>query len=401
MATRWFDSHLDLAYLAASGRDMTRGPAEAGGPDLPAAVTLPSLAAGGVRAALGTIFIEPLAAGAEKQARVTSAAHADVSYPAGDAEAAHRAGLRQLSIYHEWGRAGLVELRARESVASQQGGESREHGRRSATAGVESVRRPLGLSILIEGADCVRTPDELSWWAERGVVAVGLAWANPSRYAAGNAVDPEADSGLTDLGRALVGAMDALGVVHDASHLSDRSLAELFERTDRAVIASHSNCRAIVGRNLAGVGGAASGEAGAPNLQRHLTDASIREIARRGGVIGLNLFSPFIVPRGSDGSGAGRRATIGEWCDHADHVVQVLGHHRAVGLGSDMDGGFSALRLPEGIDGPWGLTLLAEGLARRGWSEEAIEALAWGNWTRFWGVREGGATVSGSPHLAS
>ena len=60
----WFDAHLDLAYLAVNGRNMhaplhppPRG--GVGGPDLPAAVTLPSLADGNVSLALATIFTEP------------------------------------------------------------------------------------------------------------------------------------------------------------------------------------------------------------------------------------------------------------------------------------------------------------------------------------------------------
>ena len=76
----------------------------------------------------------------------------------------------------------------------------------------------------------------------------------------------------------LPGAMDALGVVHDLSHLSDVSMDQLLELTDRPVIASHSNCRALLpGDDM-----------------RHLRDESIREIARRGGVIGLNLCRNFI-----------------------------------------------------------------------------------------------------------
>jgi membrane dipeptidase len=347
MPSQWFDSHLDLAYLAVSGRDMTATPQLAGGPDLPAAVTIPSLAAGNVRAALATIFIEP----------TDTASNSPATYQHGNIDAANAAALAQLDTYHDWEHRGLIDLGLGTPPDS-----------------------PLRVGILIEGADAVRDPQDLPWWVERGVVAIGLTWARSSRYAAGNAVDPATDPGLSDLGRAMIRAMDSThargrSIVHDASHLSDRSLCELFEATDQLVIASHSNCRALIAHHPAPT---------AMNLQRHLADDSIREIDRRGGIIGLNLYSPFIIP----GAPRDRRATIDQWCDHADHIAQLLGHHHAIGLGSDMDGGFSADRLPEGVSSPRDLEKLAQALSSRGWTHDAIDALAWRNWSRFWEMHE-------------
>src|SRR5262245_56367067 len=94
---QWFDAHLDLAYLAVCGRDMTAAPEKAGGPDLPGCVTLPSLAAGNVSACLGTVFTE---LGGNNPA----------SYAEGDASSAHRAGLAQIATYLSWAERGLVSL---------------------------------------------------------------------------------------------------------------------------------------------------------------------------------------------------------------------------------------------------------------------------------------------------
>src|SRR5262245_23676355 len=94
MPRKWFDAHLDLACLAENGRDMTRGLADCGGPWRPAALTFRSMAEGGVRACLGTIFTE---ADGDDQVR----------YAAGDAEGAHAAGVRQLEWYARWASAGL------------------------------------------------------------------------------------------------------------------------------------------------------------------------------------------------------------------------------------------------------------------------------------------------------
>src|SRR5215207_8868304 len=107
---KWFDAHLDLACLAENGRDMTMRPEECDRPWPPASVTFPSLAAGGIADCLGTIFIE--ADGDDA-----------VRYPAGDAQAAHEAGLRQVGWYERWGEAGLIRLWKDEEAALRTSGD--------------------------------------------------------------------------------------------------------------------------------------------------------------------------------------------------------------------------------------------------------------------------------------
>lgn len=357
----WFDAHLDLAYLAVSGRDMLAPLDPAAGPHPPAAVTLPALEEGNVRLALATIFTEPEGTGPE-------------GYPAGDAERAHAVGRAQLEAYLTWQDAGRCRLDLRRFLRVDPGvGEVRggmgvsepvppgpAHFERKAR---ECGQPPLHAGILIENADPIRSVADLAWWKERGVVAIGMAWAKSSRYAGGNTTH----DGVSPLGRDLVREMDRLGLVHDASHLSDRAFAELCDLTDRPIIASHSNCRAILGD---------------PAAQRHLSDQQAREIVRRDGVIGLNLFARFVDP--ACGPADAARPSIDDAIDHVEHVCELAGDRRHVGLGSDMDGGFGADRLPRGIDSPRDLGRLADALSARGWPDADIANFACGNWTRFW-----------------
>ncbi len=360
-APAWFDAHLDLAYLALCGRDMrSANLATCGGPDVPAGVTLPSLRDGGVGWALATIFTE--ADGKDEP----------ISYPSGDVEAAHRAGLAQLRVYEAWAKAGEVELPGAPSPGDVAGGRAPEVALPAPSASPRGASGALRAGILIEGADPIRSADELGWWRARGVVVIGLAWAKASRYAGGNATE----LGLSEAGRVLVREMDRLGVVHDVSHLSDAALADLLRATDRPVIASHSNCRSILTSAPLACGSHGSGIA---MTQRHLTDETIREIVRRGGVVGVNLFSPFLVA----GGGRDRRATIGEAVAHVERLCDLAGDREHVGLGSDMDGGFSAAKLPEGINRPADLARLGDALAARGWTEREIGGFASGNWRRF------------------
>ncbi len=384
MPQRWFDAHLDLAYLAVRGRDMVRAasdlPPERVGPHAPAAVTLPELRTAHVDLALGTIFTEPVKQADTVEAVLLATLTAE-QYSTGDVEQAHRRGRAQLEAYLTWRDAGLVSLNLRSALVAPEGVGEVRGGMGVAEVVPPSIESrvlraakssPLTLGILIENADVVREPAELAWWAERGVVAVGLAWAKPSRYAMGNGAAPESRAGLTDLGREMVREMDRLGIAHDASHLCDRALDELLELATGTVMASHSNCRALLDR------------AGAPPNQRHLTDRHIRAIIARGGVVGLNLFSPFLIAPGSSRSGAGEaRATLEEAADHVLRICELAGNASHVGLGSDMDGGFSAQRLPLGMSGPKHLKLLADTLTKRGMTQADLESFAWKNWSEL------------------
>lgn len=340
MPNDWFDAHLDLAFLAETGRDMHVDPESSRGRYQPAAVTLPSLAEGRVHRILATVFAEAVPDPASPEAETGAFA-----YPAGNVDAAYVAGMRQLKLYHAWHEAGVIDLPTRAGAESRGGGPR------------------LRVGVLVENADPIPSPDELGVWVEGGVVAIGLTWGLPGRYASGNTVASSGPgSGLTSPGHELVARMDELGVVHDASHLNDRSLDDLFSATDRLVIASHSNCRALMG----------GGD------QRHLTDEAIREIVRRGGVVGLNLCSTFL----SDAAGKTGRAAIEDAVRHVEHVCEVAGGCAHAALGSDMDGGFTAARLPEGISCPRDLERLAAALHDRGWSDDDVEGFARGNWLR-------------------
>ncbi|MFZ9914798.1 MAG: dipeptidase [Phycisphaerales bacterium] len=308
MSDHWIDGHLDLAYLAVNGRDMRACVPD----DAKHALTLPALRAGGVRVALGTIFTELGGPAGEAVAYRDSA----------DTDGAHRAGLVQLEWYESMERAGeLAIVRSRGDLARALRGEG-----------------PMGVVILMECADPIRSPDEVAWWVARGLRVVGLSWAHGSRYAGGNA----RAGGLSPIGRRMVEALDAAGVLHDASHLSRAAFDDLFAATSTRVIASHSNAQALL-----------------PENERHLTDAQISAIRERDGWIGLNLYGRFLAD--------GRRATLEDCVAHTLHVARIAGGGR-VGLGSDLDGGFGRESLPAEIQSPAQYARLLEALEGAGFT---------------------------------
>jgi len=349
----WLDAHLDLACLAVNGRDMTqRDPVKAGGPFQPGSVTIPSLLRGGVTCALATIFTEADGDGPE-------------GYPTGDAEAAHKRGRAQLEAYLTWRDMGLLTidlpgaLKTDKHVGEIRGGMGVVEFVPDDPVARLAKDGKLHIGILMECADPIRTPDELPWWVERGVIMVGMAWWRGSRYAGGNG---QPGVGLSDLGKELATVMDHLGVVHDLSHLSQQATEDLLAHTDAVVVASHSNCRALV----------------EPADERHLADETIMEIGRRGGVVGVNLVSDFL--RTGVTREGGESATIDDVMAHVERICDLMGRRDGVGLGSDADGGFSREGLPEEIDGPADFEKLALALRAAGWTDAEIDGFRWRNW---------------------
>lgn len=327
----WCDGHLDLAYLAVNGRDVRE-------PDVDPAigcVTLPSLRKGGVQWMFATIFTELGIDGADRAHRYVD--HAD-------REGAHRAGMRQIECYQQLHRESAISI-----VRS--------------AADLDHGATPRAL-ILMEGADPIRSPDEVVLWHAMGLRMVGMAWAAGSRYAGGNGPPPPTPvpahhrtGPLSNEGRDLVRALDEFGIIHDASHLSDAAFDDLMQLARGPIVATHSNCRALMN-----------------DWQRHLRDDQIIAIAQRGGIIGLNLFGKFLA--------TGRRATIDDCIAHIEHIAEVTGRRDVVALGSDMDGGFGPGDLPVGLDHPTKLHALADALRARSWSDSEIAGFTHGNWLR-------------------
>ena len=315
----WVDGHLDLAYLAQHGVDLLATSAQ---PDR-FGVNLPALAAGGAGLVLGTIFTE-------------RGSSDPWGYPSDDdGAAAERAGRLQLEIYERLEASGAIRIVRRRADLEGFGDTG-----------------PLRVVILMECADPIRTPDHARWWFDRGVRVVGMAWAHGSRFCGGNAQDGP----LTAQGRELVQAFDALGVLHDASHLSRASFDDLLACSDRRVVASHSNCASIT-----------------DDLPRHLTDAQIRAIGARGGLCGLNLYGKFLAKD--------RPATLADAVAHVLRVRELAGDG-AIALGSDFDGGFTPLDCPPGAQRPEDLPHLAGALERAGVTGAALDGFRSANWLR-------------------
>jgi membrane dipeptidase len=218
-----------------------------------------------------------------------------------------------------------------------------------------------GLVILMEGADPIIEPQQFAEWYERGVRIVGTAWGQ-TRYSGGTG----APGGLTTAGRDLLNVMADFNAILDLSHMAEQAFYESLDAYPGPIIASHSNPRRFY------------------NSDRHLSDEMIQRLAERDGVMGVVLYNRFLSDNWSHGD---RPLSISVVLDAIDHICQVAGDARHVGIGSDFDGGFGADSIPEEIDTVGDLSEIAAGLRQRGYDETHIQQIMSDNMLRK--LREG------------
>jgi membrane dipeptidase len=218
--------------------------------------------------------------------------------------------------------------------------------------------RVAGL-FAIEGGEALGGPDRglenLNAFYARGVRLVTLTWSR--RNALGRGVTVPGDDGLSDFGERVVKEMERLGMIVDASHLSDEALLDLLEIAQRPIVASHSNCRELC-----------------PH-PRNLTDELAKRIAATGGLVGLTFAGVFI-----DSDPA--KVSFDRFMEHLERMISVVGVEH-VGLGSDFDGWTEkyGVALP---DCTW-LPAITAALLERGYAEGDVAAIMGGNWLRVIG----------------
>jgi membrane dipeptidase len=210
----------------------------------------------------------------------------------------------------------------------------------------------------MEGCDLIAGPGELATWFERGVRLASLTWNGVNRYSSGTFGD---ETGLTQAGRELLMQFTTLGMILDLSHLSDRGVMDAFDCYNGPICATHSNSRSVA------------------MSPRNLLDSQAQEIARRGGVVGLNLLASFVRGGWKDGDPL---PSIPEAIDHVEYLAGLIGPAH-LGLGSDLDGGLTSSNTPEGIDRIDHLYLLLDELGQRGWDRRQIDRFAGLNWWNF------------------
>jgi membrane dipeptidase len=222
---------------------------------------------------------------------------------------------------------------------------------------------PIGYLLSLEGADSIYRLEQVEQLYQRGLRALGPAHYGPGAYAFGT----DSDAPLSSRGKALLAEMARLNIILDVTHLCDTALQEALDLYTGPIWASHHNCRTLVPHN------------------RQLSDDHIKQLLQREAVIGVALDAWMLIPNWKRGQSTPSKTgvSLGHVADHIDHICQLAGHCKQVGIGSDLDGAFGTEQGPSDLDTIADLQKIGAILQKRGYTELDIQHILYINWITF------------------
>ncbi|HEU4477426.1 MAG TPA: membrane dipeptidase, partial [Pyrinomonadaceae bacterium] len=265
------------------------------------------------------------------------------------------------------------------------------------TADIRRAKKQKKIAALmgIEGGHAI----EDSLMALRDFYRLGIRYMtlthNNTNNWADSCCDTAKHNGLSDFGKDVVREMNRIGMIVDVSHVSDKTMSDVFDVSAAPVIASHSSARALGDRT------------------RNIPDDLLRRFTKNGGVVMVNFYPGFIDknviaatkdrdarlkpqldqlrekfkddPKQLEAETNKLQATIplpttplSVLIDHFDHIVKVAGIDH-VGLGSDFDGIPS---VPIGMEDISKLPGITYELLKRGYSEKDVRKVLGENFMR-------------------
>lgn len=176
--------------------------------------------------------------------------------------------------------------------------------------------KPKNLSSVftVEGGAVIENDiGRISLLKNDGIRAVTLTWNGKNRIASGTL----SQGGLTDFGVNVIKEMNRLSLACDVSHLNQESFWDVIKIAEFPY-ASHSCCSSICSHS------------------RNLTDAQIKAITEKGGVIGICAYPVFL----------GEGDVFEQLYRHLYHLLD-LGLENYIAFGSDFDGADMAYKLSD------------------------------------------------------
>ena len=162
----------------------------------------------------------------------------------------------------------------------------------------------IALVITMEGVEPLGTDlDLLRVFYELGVRSVGLTHVRRNLAGDGGIMAPSGSpaGGLSAFGKAVVKECQALGMLLDLAHLNPAGVEDVLALTEGPLIISHTNPRAFY------------------DIERNSSDAHIKAVGERGGVIGVNAVLV---------SDRQEEATLDRYVDHIEHIAGIARDRR-------------------------------------------------------------------------
>ncbi len=338
------DGHLDLAMNALDwNRDLKKNVSEIRRAESGMkgkgrgmnTVSLPELRRGEVCVCLATLIARV------RRGKVSGYASKEIAYAAAHGQLAYYKILETQGLIHMIKSGADLELHVEGWLKSPE-------------------QNPIGIILSMEGADPILSPSQLEYWWNMGLRVLSLTHYGENDYAYGTG----SRGGLKPLGRELLDAMSSLDMVLDVTHLSDESFWDALEAFEGDVIASHSNCRALVPGD------------------RQLSDEQIRALIERNAVIGVALDAWMLYPGWIKGVTSNEVVSLEAVVDQIEHIVDLAGDTRHVAIGSDLDGGFGKEQCPHDLDTIADLQKISLILRNRGYGDQDVRNIMYENWLR-------------------
>lgn len=203
-----------------------------------------------------------------------------------------------------------------------------------------------------------------------------------ARNLLGDGCTERTNAGLSDFGVEVVGRMNQLRIVVDLSHCGEATSRDGIAVSKQPPAFTHTMCKAVY------------------DHVRAKSDALLRALADKGGVVGIATLGYFVGPTPA--------TNFDDYLKHVDHAVRVAGIDH-VGLASDYSiRGIEATATRENwyeprlkefkpsyrvrwppwiteLDPPERFRNIAHGLGKRGYRSGDVEKIIGGNWTRYFG----------------
>ncbi len=184
------------------------------------------------------------------------------------------------------------------------------------------------------------------------------------------------DSGVSRIGREVIGEMNRLGLVVNMSHAGERSVLEAIEISPRPIAVTHAN------------------PAFWHETPRNLSSSVLRALAQSGGMLGFSLYPHHLL--------GGSSCDLQSFCEMVAATAEIMGVEN-LGIGSDLCRGRPNAALAWMRDGRWrrndevpafppqpkwfesaaDFPKLGSGLAAAGFNEKEVDGILGENWLRF------------------
>jgi membrane dipeptidase len=254
--------------------------------------------------------------------------------------------------------------------------------------------RKIAIVLTVEGGHQI--DDDLAvlrMYRKMGVLSMTLTHFRGNNWADSSTAPPE-HNGLTEFGKDVVREMNAIGMIVDISHVSDKTFYDALTVSSKPVIASHSSCRSMT------------------DHPRNMSDDMLVALGKNGGVVGVNFYSAFLnqqdaaegmkrISKSNTVAPTETGAALDEYdvkahvetgnirprvgyakLDDAvaciDHIAKLIGVEH-VGIGSDFDG---IPIVPQGLEDISKMPALAAALMRMGYSASDVRKIMGGNFMR-------------------